>query len=212
MNTVTPAATPDAGVRRARPGDGPAVGAVHAASWLADYTGLLPMRAASVDPAALSEAWLLAITTPPTPLHRVMVATAGPVVVGFAAFGPSTDGDAQLSGDANHGDTNHGDTNHGATNHGHTHKRDAELVALLVDPSQQRRGHGSRLLSASVAALRENGFARLRVWVPEPDEVRRTFLVAAGFAPDGAARVLDAAGDGTTTVREVRLSAAITEP
>lgn len=178
----TPA--PDAGVRRARPDDDAAIGAVHAESWSADYADLLPRRTASVDPAALAGSWAQAITAPPSAQHRVMVATAGPTVVGFVAFGPSSDGDA-------------------------TPGADAEIVALLVAPAAQRRGHGSRLLNATVDVLRENGFSWVRLWVPEPDAARQTFLQGAGFAPDGAGRVLDAAGDGTTTVREVRLSAGI---
>lgn len=177
--------TPDAGVRAARPADAQSVGAVHAASWVTDYAALLPRRAASVDPAALASSWAQAITAPPTTQHRVMVATAGPQIAGFVAFGPSADGDAEPGADA-------------------------EIVALLVDPGQQRRGHGSRLLNATVDLLRENGFGHVRIWVPEPDSPRLAFVQAAGFALDGAGRVLDAAGDGTTTVREVRLSAGIT--
>ena len=180
----SPGPHPDAGVRRARADDAEAVGAVHAASWLGDYATLLPQRAASVDAAALGAAWLAAVTDPPSPQHQVMVATAGPTIVGFVAFGPSADGDAEPGADA-------------------------ELVALLVEPSAQRRGHGSRLLNASVDRLRENGLTRVRIWVPEPDQPRLAFLEAAGFTRDGAGRVLDAAGDGTTTVREVRLSASI---
>lgn len=176
--------TPDAGVRRARPEDADAVGAVHAASWGADYAELLPRRAGTVDPAALAASWSQAIQAPPTPRHRVMVATAGPDVVGFVAFGPSADGDADPAADA-------------------------EVVALLVHPDAQRAGHGSRLLNAAVDTLRENGFRRIRMWVPEVDEPRLAFVRGAGLADDGAGRVLDAAGDGTTTVREVRLSAAI---
>ena len=180
----SPGPQPDAGVRRARADDAEAVGAVHAASWLGDYAALLPQRDASVDAVALGAAWRAAVTAPPTALHQVMVATAGPTIVGFVAFGPSADGDAEPGADA-------------------------ELVALLVEPSAQRRGHGSRLLNASVDMLRENGLTRVRIWVPEPDQPRLAFLEAAGFARDGAGRVLDAAGDGTTTVREVRLSASI---
>ena len=183
--STPPEPQPDAGVRTARAEDAESVGAVHAASWLGDYAALLPQRAASVDAAALGAAWLAAVTDPPSPQHRVMVATAGPTVVGFVAFGPSADGDTEPGADA-------------------------ELVALLVEPTRQRRGHGSRLLSASVEMLRENNFSRVHSWVPEPDQPRLAFLEAAGFARDGAARVLDAAGDGTTTVREVRLSAGIT--
>ena len=177
---TTPPPAPDAVVRSARPADAPAIGAVHAATWLADYTELLPGRAASVDADALAQAWAGAIEAPPTPQHRVMVATAGPTLVGFVAFGPSADGDA-----------------HPVT--------DAELVALHVDPSARGAGHGSRLLNAAADVLGERGYTGLRAWVPEPDEVRLRFLTAAGFAADGATRLLDAAGDGTTRVREVRL-------
>ena len=182
--STPPAPQPDAGVRAARAQDAEAIGAVHAASWLGDYQALLPQRAASVDATALGAAWLAAVTDPPSAQHRVMVATAGATIVGFVAFGPSADGDAEPGADA-------------------------ELVALLVEPARQRQGHGSRLLNASVNMLRENNFARVHSWVPEPDQPRVAFLEAAGFARDGAARVLDAAGDGTTTVREVRLSAGI---
>lgn len=183
MTTTPPA--PDAGVRSARPGDAPGIGAVHAATWLADYTELLPGRAASVDADALAQAWAAAIESPPTPQHKVMVATAGPTLVGFVAFGPSADGDA-----------------HPVT--------DAELVALHVDPSARGGGHGSRLLNAAADVLGERGFTSLRAWVPQPDEARLRFLASAGFTADGAARVLDAAGDGTTRVREVRLAAGLT--
>lgn len=182
--STTDAPTPDAGVRAARAADAPALGAVHAAAWLADYTDLLPGRAASVDPGALETAWHGAVVAPPSPRHRVMVATQGPALVGFLALSPSTDGDSDPT-------------------------TDAEIVALHVDPSYRRRGHGSRLLNAAADTLRDTGFTGVRTWVPEPDEQRLTFLTTAGFVADGAGRVLDAAGDGTTRVREVRLSAAL---
>ena len=190
MSTATPhdhGPTPDAGVRTARPVDASAIGAVHAAAWVADYAALLPRRAASVDAASLSSSWQQAIEAPPSRQHRVMVATAGPEVVGFVAFGPSSDADAAAPG---------------------VDEPDAEIVTLLVLPAARRTGHGSRLLNATVDTLRENGFGLVRTWVPEPDKERVDFLRAAGFAPDGAARVLDA-GDGASTVRELRLSARI---
>lgn len=155
---------------------------VHAAAWLTDYAELLPQRATSVDPVGLGRAWEEAVGTPPTPAHRVMVATSSSAVVGFVAFGPSADSDAVAG-------------------------RDGEVFTLLVEPAQQRRGHGSRLLNASIDVLRQSGFTQVRAWVPEPDLVRREFLQSAGFTADGAGRLLDAAGDGTTTVREVRLAA-----
>jgi GNAT superfamily N-acetyltransferase len=171
--------TPDAGVRPARPADADAIGRVHVAAWRAAYAELLPAAVETLDAAALADSWRAAVTDPPSADHRVLVATAGPDVVGFAALGPATDADAEPG-------------------------EDAELLVLLVDPAHGRAGHGSRLLNATADTVREGRFRRLRAWVPEADGDRQRFLGAAGFAADGAARVLDAAGDGTTLVREVR--------
>jgi GNAT superfamily N-acetyltransferase len=177
--------TPDAGVRPARTQDADAIGRVHSQAWQAAYADLLPSRAdAALAPTALAESWRAAVTDPPSADHRVLVATAGPKVVAFAAISPATDADA-------------------------TPGQDAELLVLLVEPASVGRGHGSRLLNASADTLRDNGFSVLRTWVPEPDTDRQRFLASAGFTADGATRVLDASGDGTSTVRELRWSAAI---
>lgn len=176
--------SPDAAVRPAKTSDAEAMGAVHSTAWLTDYAHLLPARAGSVEPAALAQAWKQAVAQPPSPAHRVMVATAASRVVGFVAFGPSADADG-------------------------TPDVDGEVFALVIHPADQRGGHGSRLLNASIDLLREGGFGTVRAWVPEPDRVRQAFLQDAGFALDGATRLLDAAGDGSTTVREVRLAANI---
>jgi GNAT superfamily N-acetyltransferase len=172
---------PDAGVRAARPGDAGALGHVQARAWAASYGDLLP---AAPDERQLAEAWTTAITDPPSARHRVLVATAGSRVVGFAALAPSADADAEVGADA-------------------------ELLVLVVDPADLGHGHGSRLLNASADVLAESGAARLRAWVPEPDADRLRFLAGAGFAADGAARVLDASGDGSSTVREIRLTAVL---
>jgi GNAT superfamily N-acetyltransferase len=176
--------TPDAGVRPARPQDAPELGAVHARAWQAAYGDLLPDRHASaLAPEALAQSWLEAIAAPPSADHLVLAATAGTDVVGFAAIGPAADVDAEQG-------------------------QDAELVTLVVDPDRTGQGHGSRLLNASADTLRDKGFRTLRAWVPEPDEQRQRLLAGAGFAVDGAVRVLDA-GDGAATVREQRWSALI---
>ena len=176
--------SPDAGVRAARPSDASALGRVQARAWAATYRDLLP---AVPDESQLADAWTQAVTSPPSPRHRVLVATAGERVVGFAAVAPSRDADAADPG------------------------TDAELLVLLVDPDALGRGHGSRLLNASADVLADSGARRLRTWVPEPDADRQRFLAGAGFAPDGATRVLDATGDGTSTLREVRMSAVLPE-
>lgn len=177
MNTPTP----DAGVRRARPQDADALGEIHARAWQCAYRDLLPARAeAATAPVALAAAWRTAVEQPPSAEHRVLVATAGADLVGFVALSPATDADAEPG----------------------VH---AEVLVLLIDPDHVGSGHGSRLLNAAADTSRERGYTVLRSWVPEPDHRRLEFLGAAGFAPDGASRVLDAAGDGTTVVREIRL-------
>jgi ribosomal protein S18 acetylase RimI-like enzyme len=80
---------------------------------------------------------------------------------------------------------------------------DAELVSLHVAPTHQRRGHGSRLLTAAVDTMCADGYTAAVCWVALAEEPRRAFLQSAGWGPDGALRDL-AAPDGTL-LREVRL-------
>jgi len=200
----------DATVRVARPGDTPAMGAVQLRSWRRSYAGLLPEAAlAGLSTGQLAAGWDRAVSAPPTARHAVLVACAGPIVVGLGAVGPSGDGDAAPT--------------------------DAELVALEVDPAHQRLGHGSRLLAAVADTAREHGFTALRAWVPASDDARRAFLESAGMRPDGGRRRLslspetapeptgtsgkdpgtDPATDAVTDpagpreIREIRLAAAL---
>jgi GNAT superfamily N-acetyltransferase len=86
---------------------------------------------------------------------------------------------------------------------------DGELVALHVDPAHQRRGHGSRLLSAAADLARTDQVPVLSAWCPLVDTARRGFLESAGFGPDGAWRELEVPGaDG---LRELRMVAALPE-
>jgi GNAT superfamily N-acetyltransferase len=73
---------------------------------------------------------------------------------------------------------------------------------LLVEPRWGRRGHGSRLLAAAVDTARPEGVTRAIAWLPEADEVSRTFFASAGWAADGYARVLDT---GAGELREIRI-------
>lgn len=172
-------------VRPAGQADAPALGAVHARGWRTSYATLLPEQArTALEPTDLAASWSQAISAPPSPRHQVLVATAESEVVGFVAIAPGSDADADSTADA-------------------------EVLVLVVDPDAQRQGHGSRLLNAAVDVLRDGGFRRVTTWVPDADEPRRRFLESAGFAPDGATRVLDASGDGTSTVRESRLSTSL---
>ena len=84
-----------------------------------------------------------------------------------------------------------------------------EIATLVVDPAEQRRGHGSRLLSAVTDTLREDGATEVRAWTPSVDSARLRFLTSAGLEPDGAQRVLVNA-DGAEVI-EIRLHAVLVD-
>ncbi|NKZ05090.1 GNAT family N-acetyltransferase [Actinomadura latina] len=170
----------DAGVRPARRADAAAVADIQVRAWRHGYRELLPEgvldRVTGPDAVeAWRERWAEAAATPPSPRHRLLVAVASDLVVGFAAHAPAEDGDLDDAA--------------------------AELITLLVDPLHARAGHGSRLLAATVDLLREDGSTTLVSWVFEDDEVTRTFLGSAGWGPDGTARTLDMG----EPVRQIRL-------
>ncbi|TDD91017.1 GNAT family N-acetyltransferase [Actinomadura rubrisoli] len=178
----------DVGVRPARRADAAAVADIQVRTWRHAYRDLLPAEAlGQVTGPAATEAWrdrwAEAATAPPSPRHRLLVAVASDLVVGFAAHAPAEDAD-------------------------HDPAAAAELIALLVDPLHARAGHGSRLLAATVDLLREDGFTTLITWAFEDDEVTRAFLGSAGWAPDGTARTLDMG----EPVRQIRLHTDIGVP
>jgi GNAT superfamily N-acetyltransferase len=148
------------------------------------YGNLLPEATmAALTPEALLPAWRRAVSEPPSVRHAVLVAVADDIVVGFAAVGPSDDKDAT--------------------------ETDGQLAVLAVDPGHQRAGHGSRLLSAVVAHLRDHGLTALTAWVPEDDLARTAFLSSAGMLPDGARRSYE--GPDERPVAEIRFAADIAE-
>jgi GNAT superfamily N-acetyltransferase len=149
----------DVSVRPAAPGDAQAVARVQLATWQAAYGELLPPEALALDADDLAAVWEQAVSAPPSPRHRLLVAVDGEEVVGLAASEPHDEG--------------------------------AELTTLLVEPRWGRRGHGSRLLAATVDHWRADG-ARLGVtWVFEADHVVSGFLEAAGWGPDAVGRALE---------------------
>lgn len=85
-----------------------------------------------------------------------------------------------------------------------------EMVSLLVDPTHQRRGHGSRLLSAAVDHLRSVGADEVSTWAPVTDPARRAFFASAGLGPDGTWRELEVPG-AMAGLREVHLTAALAD-
>jgi ribosomal protein S18 acetylase RimI-like enzyme len=86
---------------------------------------------------------------------------------------------------------------------------DGELSDLTVDPTEQRRGHGSRLLQAAADTMHADRFERAVLWAGAADDALREFLTGAGWAADGAHRELDLDGTGTTRLKQVRLHTAL---
>ena len=176
----------DVSVRPAIAGDEAAITTVQVAAWRLAHADVLGAGVLDLlDERAMTASWRAAIIAPPGPDHRVLVACAGPRVVGFAAVAPiAADRAEEAPGGL--------------------------LVSLEVDPTDQRAGHGSRLLAAVVDLLRTDGADQLSTWVLTGDEARKQFYREAGLGPDGAERTLSAgrAPDGRA-VTEARWSALI---
>ena len=182
--------TADVSVRPAVPGDERAIAAVQLDAWRAAFTDALGEGALDMlDETAVVERWRAAIAEPPARTFHVLVAMAGPRLVGFASVAP-------VPAPPNAEDQTPGGI----------------LLALEVAPDEQRYGHGSRLLAAAVDTLRADGADQVITWVADGDEARVRFLSAAGLTPDGAVREL-ASGPGpdgeNTVLREHRWGALI---
>ena len=171
----------DVSVRPARTDDAVEVARIQVEAWRFGYRSILPEPVlAALDVDAAAQAWSEALTAPPSPAHRVLVAQEQQWLVGFAALGPAPD----LQPD---------DPDPEGT---------AAIGPLLVEPRWGRRGHGSRLMAAAVDTARESGMVRAIMWVPEADSVSREFLAGSGWEADGLARTLDT---GAGELREIRL-------
>lgn len=176
-------ASADVSVRVAWADDADGIAGVQVTAWQALYGELYgDLGLPALD--ELSATWHRSLTRPGDARNRVLVALERNAVRGFAVTIPSPDPDADPVSDG-------------------------ELADLVVDPAATRLGHGSRLLQAAMDTMRADRFSRAAAWVITTDDVRRTFLTSAGFAPDGAHRELDLHGDGATTVKQVRLHAAL---
>ena len=173
----------DVSVRPARPEDAERVARVQLSTWRTAYADLLPAQALDVPEEQVAALWLNAIEAPPTPRHRVLVAMERIELVGFTASTPAEDEGLDA----------------GTT---------AELSTLLVEPRWGRRGHGSRLVAASVEHWRGDGVTHAVAWAWERDPATRSFLTSAGWEPDGAARGLDT---GPRVQRQLRFHTDVRE-
>jgi len=178
-NHERPAA--DVSVRVGWADDALGIAAVQVRAWRAQYAGVLPPAMLdALEPAELAAAWQASLNHPRDARNRVLVALERNTVRGFAVTGPASDPDADPIAEG-------------------------EISELTVDPEHTGQGHGSRLVQACADTLRADRFRTALVWLNTDDDVRRAFLTAAGWAPDGAHRELDLHGDGSVRVKQVRL-------
>ncbi|MET8148075.1 GNAT family N-acetyltransferase [Actinoplanes sp. NPDC049668] len=164
-------------VRPARPEDAGEIARIQLSTWRTAYRRMFPPHVlANLDEGYLARGWTEAITAAPSPRHRVLIAVeqgeSASHVVGFVAAGPADEAALAPEEPALADDV-------------------AAITDLLVEPRWGRRGHGSRLLAATVDLWREDGFKAAVAWAYDADDVMRKFLGSTGWEPDGAARALD---------------------
>jgi ribosomal protein S18 acetylase RimI-like enzyme len=179
--------TADVSARVAWADDAVAIAAVQVRAWRTSYADLLPpevLEALDVD--EMAEGWAASLNRPTDARHRVLVALERNLVTGFVLTGPAVDPDSDPVSVG-------------------------ELTDLTVDPHQRGQGHGSRLLQAAADTLVADRFTRAVTWLPANDDALRGFLTAAGWGPDGAHRTLDLTGDGSTTIKQVRLHTSLVD-
>lgn len=171
----------DVSCRVAWSDDAPAIAAVQVRAWRTSYADLLPADVlAALDPEQIAEGWRASLSRPADARNRVLIALERNLVTGFAITGPAADPDRDPVADG-------------------------EITDLTVDPHQRGAGHGSRLMQACVDTLKADRFTRAVTWLAAADDSTRSFLTAAGWGPDGAHRTLDLTGDGSVTLKQVRL-------
>lgn len=167
-------------VRLAWPDESSSIAELQRRSWAVQWPAeLAELMLASMSLADMVDAWRIAIERPPEAAFRVLIATDGQRVIGFATTMPSQDDDADRSWDG-------------------------AIDAFVVDPVAQHQGHGSRLLNACADTLRADGFVRASCWVNADDQTFRLFLIAAGWALDGATREIGPE-DESVRLKELRL-------
>jgi GNAT superfamily N-acetyltransferase len=184
---VTSSPTADVSVRIAWAGDAAAIAAVQVRCWRQRYAGLLAEEElAAMDAEGFAQRWAQQLERPGDARNRVLVALERNTVRGYAVLVPSPDPDADPVAEA-------------------------ELVELVLDPDHTGDGHGSRLLQAAADTLRADRFSTALTWTRTTEDALRAFLTGAGWATDGAHRELDLHGDGSVTLKQLRLHTDLTQ-
>lgn len=197
-----PDRTADVSVRPAVAEDAEVIARLQVSAWQRTAETLAPDAELSTPSQAdVAASWRASISSPPDRRHHVLVAVAGPEIVGFAALVPTEQRPLEVV-EASPATSREATGGAGLR---------MEILGLEVDPSRLREGHGSRLLAACADIAAEDGAASLQTWAARDDEQRTRFLSAAGFGPSGLRRVLESP-DGRSRIDEVCWYAGLGEP
>lgn len=158
----------DVVVRAATEPDVDGLAMVHVRSWQSAYPGLMPQDYLDAqDVRHRATQWRRWLTDPPPRLHVLVADHRSDGIVGFAGVAPYR---------AEEGEQ-------------HPGEHVGELGSIYVLASHWGTGVGRRLMDAAVAELAGEGFAEAVLWVIEGNVRARRFYEAAGWAPDGAAKL-----------------------
>jgi len=161
-------------VRQMAPSDIPAVAQAHRRAWQVAYRGILSDGLLDgLSQAEFERNWQGILRRPN---RTTLVVEREGRVVGYAAFGPSHEG--QENGSAA-----------------------CEIIGLYVHPDHWGQGAGGRLLAEALAQLGQRGFARTIVWTMRDNALARRFYEKHGFRLDGYGRESQCHGESLTEVR-----------
>lgn len=169
-----------------------------------------PQLDEQIDERQIQKAWQNALEEQNSPLRGILVAQENKVPVGFAAFlaepiidgpeGPVAQTDDVGGGDPN-GYSGSAPASGSAETQGESPRiaeGSAQILAFEIAGDHQKKGHGSRLLSAIADLVTEQKVPGLVIWIVGEDEERVRFFKQAGFGPMGYRRSLDT-GAGVIT-------------
>ena len=166
-------------IRRAVPGDAPAIARIHVAGWQVAYRGILPEAYLDALDEAQNEARRRKILEQPQDSASAnWVLEREGVLLGWAATCPARDEDL---GPGVH-----------------------ELAAIYLDPERIGRGHGRELMAFCIADAVERGYREMIMWVLSGNERANRFYEAAGFVRDDRTPELPFRDTGALKRRLVR--------
>lgn len=156
-------------VRAATVEDALAIETIRVHGWRAAYREVFPPEALDALPVDETR-WRHRLAEPPAG-WSIVVAEDGGAVAGFAATGPSRDGNGT-----------------------------GELYAIYVDPGRWSSGAGRALLARAERELAA-GYAEATLWVLEANARARRFYERGGWTVDGATKTEERLGVRAAEVR-----------